>query len=354
MVTLENCLLSSITTAGFNTIGSPCYEHYIYCKNVLEGTIERDDLFIFIAEMDKDDDPFNEENWYKCNPTLQYNKTTLKNFRINAQMAKEKGGNELSNFLVKMCNKWLNGSLDSKYLQSEDILKCKSDKDIEFLRGKSVVCGLDLSSGNDLTSIALELKYIDDDGKTKYFIHQHSFMPKMRMEEHERMDKQPYKIWHKKGLISITEGSNLWKTDYKFIISYLKEIIEKYDIKIDGIYYDNHNASTFLQDLEEITENLIEVKQSCSSLNDATIDLALEIKAGNVEFNKDDDLIVWSLSNATLTRNSFDEVKIDKTVRKDRIDVVDSIIDAHKGIFKNTVSVDINKHVTSWLDKLGW
>lgn len=351
-VKLEDTLISAITTAGFNINGF-CYEHYLYCKNVLNGTVENDKIFIFIAELDEKDDIWDYNNYYKCAPCAQYDKTLLENMKLNASIAKEKGGEELSNFLVKNLNKFLNGLLDSKYLQPEQILKCKSDKDISFLRDKNVVVGLDLSSGGDLTSLALEYKY-SDNGQTKYFIHQHSFLPKMRLQEHIQKDKAPYDIWVKKGLITLTEGVNPYKTDYKYIISYLKDLIKEYNIKIDCIDYDPHNSATFLSDLEEITDNLVEIKQSARSLNDATVDFKLEIEGGNVEFDKNDELLIWSLSNAITTSNSFGEIKLDKVSQNERIDVCDAIIDAHKMVFKQEVKIDLNKHITDYLNRLNW
>lgn len=351
-VKLEDTLISAITTAGFNT-NSFCYEHYVYCKSILEGAVENDKIFVFIAEMDKDDDIYDPKNFYKCAPCCQYDKTLLENMKLNSQIAKEKGGEELSNFLVKNLNKWLNGSLDLKYLQPDDILKCKSDKDIEFLKGKNVVVGLDLSSGGDLTSLSLVHKY-NEDGQIKYFIYQHSFLPKMRLQEHIEKDRVPYDLWVKEGLITLTEGVNAYKTDYKYIVSYLDELVKEYNIKIDSIGYDNHNASAFLADLEAISENLIEIKQSAKSLNDATVDFRLEVVAGNVEFNKNDSLLIWSLSNAITTSNSFNEIKLDKVTQRDRIDVCDAIIDAWKLVFKNEISIDLNEHLTNYLNRMGW
>ena len=352
-VKLEDCLLSCITTAGFNT-NSPCYEHYKYCKSILEKTAINDKLFIFIAEMDKDDDIWDVNNWYKVAPCLQYDKTLLENMKTNSSMAKEKGGQELRNFMVKNLNMWLNGSLDNKYLDSQKFLDCGVNKDIEFLKDKNVIVGMDLSSGGDLTSISLEYKYINDDKETKYFIHQHSFIPKMRLQERIQTDKAPYDIWVDKGLITVTEGSNPYKTDYKYIISYLKELIDRYNIHIDYVAYDGHNASVFLSDLEEITDNLVEIKQSAKSLNDATCDFKLEVEAKNIEYNKNDELLIWSFNNAITTANSFGEIKLDKVSQKDRIDVCDAVICSHKMIFKSDVSIDINKHVNSWLDHMGW
>lgn len=350
---MSDCLISAITTAGFNT-NSFCYDHYEYCKSILSGIVSNDKIFIFIAELDKDDDIWDEENWYKCTPCLQYDDVLLDNLRTQAISAREKGGTELRNFKVKCLNIWVNGKGENQYLDHKELLACGCDKTLEFLRGRKVIMGLDLSSGGDLCSLALEFKYKNEEGKIKYFIHQHSFIPKKRLEEHIESDKVPYDEWIKEGLLTATEGIEGIKTDYKYIIKYIKDLIKEYQIEIECIAYDGHNASTFLSDLEDITTNLIEIKQSAQSLNDATEDFRLEVKAGNIEYNKEDKLLIWSFGNAITTNNSFKEIKLDKINQKHRIDVCDAVIDAHKIVFRNEEYVDMKSHVKNYLDRMGF
>ena len=73
------------------------------------------------------------------------------------------------------------------------------------------------------------------------------------------------------------------------------------------------------------------INQSCKSLNDATVDLQLQVKSKTMSYNKNNELLVWSFSNASIVRNSFDEIKIDKKPGQQfkRIDPVDACIDAH-------------------------
>ena len=163
----------------------------------------------------------------------------------------------------------------------------------------------------------------------KKFIETHSFIPELRVLEHEVTDLAPYRNWINEGLLTVTPGV---KTDYKYIIGYLKKIIDKYNIKIQIVGYDNHNASAFLSDLENLGVDAIEVVQSCKSLNDATIDFKLSIDNKEVLYNKKNKLLVWSMANALVTSNSFGEIKIDKnySASAKRIDPVDSLIDAWK------------------------
>ena len=81
-------------------------------------------------------------------------------------------------------------------------------------------------------------------------------------------------------------------------------------------------------DLEDFGCDLVEIKQSARSLNDATIDFQLEVKAHNVEYDKKNKLLTRSMNDAIFSEpNSFGEIKM---LQKVRIDPCDAIIDAHK------------------------
>ena len=89
-------------------------------------------------------------------------------------------------------------------------------------------------------------------------------------------------------------------------------MITEYDLNIKAIGYDPHNADGFLSDLEELGIPLLEVTQSAKFLNDATVDMQLNVKSGIVEYNKHNELLSWSFSNAKVVANSFGEIKVDK------------------------------------------
>ena len=75
----------------------------------------------------------------------------------------------------------------------------------------------------------------------------------------------------------------------------------------------------------------MEVKQSARSLNDATIDFQLEVKAHNIEYDERNKLLTRSMNDAILSEpNSFGEIKIDKMLQKHRIDPCDAVICSHK------------------------
>lgn len=332
---LKECLISVITTAGFDIAG-PCKELYDYCISVLKGLVIDETQFIYIAQMDKNDDIWSEENWSKSNPL--WTPETPINLRADAVKAKAMQGEELRNFMTKSLNMWVQMS-DEDYINIDNWKLCASDTTIEDMEGRECGIGIDLSSGGDLTSLAFEFDLGD-----KYFIDSHSFIPRNRLNEHILTDKAPYDIWLQQGLLSVTDTLSGVKTDYKYIIQYLKDIKEALNLRFKFIAYDPHNADTFLSDLETFGCDCIEIVQSAKSLNSATEDFKLCVDGLNVLYDKRNSLLTWSACNAKLVYNSFGECKIDKNYRTKRIDPVDAIIDAHKVTIENKAVIDVNKY----------
>ena len=356
---LKSALISVITTAGFD-LKSPCYKLYEYCCNLLKGIFENDAQFAYIAQMDEGDDLWKPENWIKANPILAFDRDALENLIPVAATAKDMGGEDLRDFLVKQLNQWIQWS-NHQYIK--DIKKWKRLavlKTLADFRGAKCYIGVDLSSGGDLTSIAIVIPFVDDEGNKKYFVKTHSFIPSGRVDEHIKTDKVPYDVWVEKGLVTPTYTLGGIKTDYKYILSYLSDLIAEYDLKPQMICYDPHNASAFLSDLEELGWDAVAITQTAKVLNDATVDFRLEILVGNVEIEgvevgkgkkvvPRDELLTWSIANAKTISNNYGEIKIDKDISEERIDPIDAIIDAWIPAMKDEYKPDANELVNDWL-----
>lgn len=329
-----DALTLAITTAGFN-LNSFCYEHYQFCKKVLTGAIEKESLFVYIAELDEDDDIWNPENWAKANPLLLWNDDETLNKDMLARMAekaidaREKGGAELVNFLTKSLNRWVTYGGNS-YIDADKWRACGCDLRLADMRGRECYLGIDLSSGGDLTSIALVFPPLAGDDKV--YIWSHSYLPELRLAEHEQTDDVPYRLWATANQLTLTSGMYGIKLDLKAIIETLQSLLASYNLKIIGVGYDPHNIAGILADLEQILPcDLTEIPQSARSLNDATQDFKLSVDAGIVRYDRKNALLTWSMINAVLNvPNSFGEVKIDKMKGTSRIDACDAIIDAWK------------------------
>ena len=349
---LPETLVSMITTRG-DRLNSFCKEMDDYAIKILRGLATAEDFFVDIYCLDPGDDPFNPDTWVKANPFLCQTADGMATLKTDAQTAKDMGGSDLRDFLTKSLNMWVENTDDS-FINSEKWSKCGSDRTLKDFAGRRCWVGLDLSSGGDLTTIALEFDDTDD----KVYFYSHSFMPRGRLEEHIETDLAPYDLWEQQELITVTGGSGDFKNDYKFIIKHLRELKEEHNLEFLGIGIDPHNADGILADLEEFGCPVVIVVQSARSLNDATVDIQLLIKSEKVEYNRNNELLTWSFANAKVVRNSFDEIKVDKRPgqRFKRIDAVDACIDAHSIKLKSQTKevVDVQSELEKYLEAMGW
>lgn len=349
--TLPETLISMITTRGFDT-ESFAYEMDSYAISVLEGTVAGEDFFVDIYALDDGDDPFDESNWIKANPLLASTERGMEQIRGEASKARAMGGGELRDFLTKCMNVWVTKAEDT-FIAPEDWKRCKTNLTLDDFRGERCWVGIDLSSGGDLTTVALEFEH---NGKGAY-CYSHSFMPRGRMGEHIASDVAPYDMWHRDGLITLVGGQGDFRTDYHFVVNHLRGLVDEYQLDVQAVGYDKHNADAFTADLEQFGAPLIEVVQSARNLNDATVDIQLLAKQGDFAVDGRNDLMSWSFMNARLVRNSFDEVKVDKKPGKvRRIDPVDACIDAHYArlVQRECAVVDVDGEMARYLEMMGF
>lgn len=352
---LKETLVSMITTRGSN-MNSFCYEMDQYAIKVLEGITTAEDFFVDIFCLDDGDDPWDERNWPKAAPFTCTDPERLQTMRESAKAARDMGGSELAEFITKDLNMWVRNT-DTQFIAPDLWLACGTDRDLAEITKITKDCwvGLDLSSGGDLTTLALEFEL--PDGRT--YIYSHSFMPRGRIQEHQETDLAPYGMWEQKGLITVTGGDMDFMNDYKFIIRHLQELQSTHELNFLGIGIDPHNAAGVMQDLEAFGCDVVVIKQSCQSLNDATVSVQLLVKGQKIEFDRNNELLSWSASNAALVRNSFGEIKIDKKpgARFKRIDPIDAMIDAHALALiqrRPEEKVDLDDALSEYLDAMGW
>lgn len=352
---LKETLVSMITTRGFE-LNSFCKEMDDYAINVLRGTTTAEDFFIDIYCLDDGDDIWDEDNWPKACPFTCMDEERLKTLRQDAQTARDMGGMELRDFLCKSLNMWVKNT-DTQAFDPDAWTACGSDRTIADIAEEYKECyvGLDLSSGGDLTTLALEFPLPDG----SYYIYTHSFMPRGRIEEHMETDLAPYDLWEQQELITVTGGETEYMNDYKFIVAQLEELRKQYGLVYLGIGIDPHNAAGVMQDLEAFGCPVVTITQSARNLNDATVAVQLLTKGGRIEYDKSNELLTWSVINAAIVRNSFEEIKIDKKpgARFKRIDPVDAFIDAHALMLLShgdAAPVDVSGELDNYLTMMGW
>lgn len=353
---LFETLISMITTRG-DRLDSFCKEMDDYAVKVLRGLTSAEDFFIDIFCPDPGDDLWDERTWIKANPFLCSDPERIETLRQDAQTARDMGGADLRDFITKCLNLWVKNT-DDQFINPDAWKACGTDRrlaDVVEAGCRECWVGLDLSSGGDLTTLALEFPLSGGN----YYLYSHSFMPRGRLEEHMETDLAPYDLWEQMGLITVTGGSTDFMNDYKFIITHLAELRERFGLTFKGIGIDPHNAAGVMQDLEALGCPVVTITQSARSLNDATVAVQLLTKGGQLEYDQRNELLTWSMTNAAIVRNSFEEIKVDKKpgARFKRIDPVDAVIDAHALMLLTTggeTATDYDDALADYLDMMGW
>lgn len=353
---LPETLVSMITTRG-KQLNSFCKEMDDYAVKVLRGLTTAEDFFVDIFCLDPQDDIWDEANWPKSCPFTCADPERLETLRQDARTARDMGGMDLADFLCKSLNMWVKNT-DDQFIDPDAWKSCGSERklaDVVAAGHRDCWVGLDLSSGGDLTTIALEFPL----GDGRYYLYSHSFMPRGRLEEHVETDLAPYDLWEQLGLITVTGGSSDYMNDYKYIIAHLSELRDRLGLNFLGIGIDPHNAAGVLQDLEAFGCEVVTITQSARNLNDATVAVQLLTKGHQLEFDQGNELLTWSMLNAAIVRNSFEEIKIDKKpgARFKRIDPCDALIDAHALMLLNRggdEEINVDDGVSEYLAMMGW
>ncbi len=143
-------LFISITTAGFDRT-SICWEQHCYAKSVLEGTVEDDSFFAFIAGADEKDDWKSPETWRKANPSYG-DVLSVSSFEDDFKDALGSPVKEAA-FKRYRLNIWTDQAV--QWLPMDRWDRCDAFPDPAELGGAECYGGLDLSTTTDVSAFCL-------------------------------------------------------------------------------------------------------------------------------------------------------------------------------------------------------
>lgn len=302
-------LMLHITTAGFNLM-SPGYNLYEYAKKILDEVIEDDNFFAFIAEPDKEDDPFDELTWAKSNPN--YKVSVSKEYMEDKAKKAYERPELLNNFKVKNLNIWTNST--ETYISFEDWKKCKGN--LVYENTQKHVDGFDLSVADDFSARAKIWRI----GKY-YYLKMNYYIPENNVHEREKTLKVPLLSWVNEGWITATPGKAI---DYDYIYEDISKDIED----SEAIIYDPYKAKHLVKRLEDDGyENIVPLRQGFISLTSPTKFLSDLVKE-ELLIHDGNPVTTWMISNLTILRDAAGNIKPDKSDANKKIDGPAAIINA--------------------------
>lgn len=206
-----------------------------YGRKVEAGVIKDPHFRAFIFQVPMDLDPFDEKNWHLANPALGTFKS-LEYMRDQANKAKRMPGREAA-----FRNLELNQEVSADNLAIAPALwaECQHAFDLEQLRGKACVAGLDLSGKADLTALTFEFP-VDDAvlTLTKFWT------PKNTIQERGDRDRVPYKLWADQDHLIAVPGSSI---DYAWVAKEIGEAAALYDLR--AIAFDRYRIDDLIREL---------------------------------------------------------------------------------------------------------
>lgn len=225
----QEALIFEITNSGFDK-KTVCGQEHDYSVQILNGEVVGDAWFAFIASLDADDDPFEDEAcWLKANPNLG---VSIRPQFIREQVEEARGMPSKEGYVRRLhfC----------QWTESEDAAipqklwaEAEGKFDPDELTRRNVPCygGLDLSRARDLT--AFTLTWVLDATKDQERFASMTFFwtPKDTIAERSKRDRSPYQVWVDLNHMEAVPGPRI---RYSWIADALSVICAKYHPVIIG------------------------------------------------------------------------------------------------------------------------
>lgn len=308
-------LIWAITTAGFDQAGI-CYELHNYSVDVLEGRVQDDTWFAYIATLDEGDDWQDESVWIKANPNLGVS-VKLDDLRRLAQKAKVTPA-AINNFLTKRMNVWTQQSTRWINLDLWD----ENGTDIiseEELAGHRCFGGLDLSSVSDLTAWVMVFPR-DDDPETVDVLCRF-WCPEKRLTDDSNRYRDQYKAWARQGYLKVTPGDAI---DYSFVKKQILDDAAKFrlvDFNVDRLFQ-AHQLAMELQD-EGLT--VVGMGQGFMSMATPMKELERRLLARKIRHGGNP-VLRWMAGNVAVKQDPAGNLKPDKAASQSKIDGIVALV----------------------------
>ena len=318
-------LILYVSTCGYQLDG-PLVDYYEKGSDVLEGALEDERSFYFIAELDPEDDPNDIENnpslLYKANPNLGISidsETMLEEWKTRKHIPAER-----NDFITKRLNIFVQAD-EQSFLDYEVLKRNNKSLDIESLRGRPCVGSFDLSQTEDFTSACLE--FLLDSGEI--FVLSHSWIPEAKVKKDN--EKIPYREFEREGLLTICPGEYI---DYRYVFDWFTK--HSATFLIEKIMYDPANAYRLVEELKSFGFITELVRQGHFTLSPALKDAKELFLDGKVIFNSNK-LFRWYINNVKLKPDSNGNYLPQKQNQYRKIDGFAAFLNAHVEVMKKMV-----------------
>jgi phage terminase large subunit-like protein len=313
-------LTLAITTAGTYDPESIGWQQHDYACKVLEGVVQDDAFYAFIAAADEGDDFFTDAAQQKANPGYGI---SVKPSYLQEQAVKARAQPSFTNEYFRLhLNVWpqqVTRWLSLEQWGASDPIPDGLDPWAHArareaqLAGRVCFGGLDLSSKLDLTALVLAFPAEDSDVVDLLC---RFWLPEATIERYSRKGQRQYEAWAREGWLSKTPGNVI---DYEFIRAEVNALATKYAVK--EIAFDPWGSTQLATQLMGDGHVMVETRQGYKTLSEPAKDLEARIVDGNVR-HAGNPVLRFCVANAVITKDSAGNIKPDKEKASARIDGV--------------------------------
>jgi phage terminase large subunit-like protein len=290
--TQDEPLYFELTTEGFTNDGY-LDSRMLEARQVLNGEMERRRWLIWLYTQDSEQEVWQDERTLvKSNPGLG----TIKKWSFMRAMLNEAKTNKATRVFVlaKDCNIKQNNA--AAWLTPDELINQEDVPfDLELLRGRVAVGGVDLSRTGDLTC-ARAMCLVD--GK-KHTVSQY-FIPESKLEKLSKEDLEKYKQWIKTGKITLSPGN---ENDFTLVTKWFYDLVKNYGLRFLKIGYDKWSAVYWVKEMEEYGFDMQRVDQTFGSMSEPMKLVEEDLKSNLIYYNNDS-LDQYCLRNTALTVNN--------------------------------------------------
>ena len=300
-----------LTTAGYDR-NSICWEKHYYAVRLIEGSITDYRFYPCIFAADEKDDWTDPKTWYKANPNLGVSKRL--EYMI-AECEKAKNNPAYENTFKRLdLNIWT--EQDIRWMPMKKWEECgEVELNFDSFAGEDAFLGLDLSSREDLTSLATVFARPQPNGLPEFYAFMHYFLPEEKVAE-----KELYKGFKAENLLHTTPGA---VTDYAYIEKLIDDLNERVHVK--EIAFDRWNASQTSINLDQKGYVMVPFGQGFGSMSAPTKELLGLVLTKRLHHGGNK-VLRWNAANVTVEQNAAGDIKPSKRKSMDKIDGMVALI----------------------------
>ena len=302
-------LMMTVTTAGDDQ-SHLWIEEVGFAKAVLDKTVDSEQMFAAIYEIDEDDDPFDEECWIKACPnmgvsiSMEFLRGQIKPAYTSPQ-ALNRFKRYHANVLV---------SSTERIFNLDDYDKCKGELSDWSRDADCVAAGIDLGGRDDIAASAFVARFetgeVDSDGRP---IYRYEGKVKCYIARNTPRDLNaiPFCDYIDQGLLRVTESP---------MVDLMRDFIDDYwKYYSSDCAIDPYQAQQFAEQVEQEGVCIAAMPQTTRHFNEPIAELRQSLADGRFTHNGDP-ILRWMLSNAVAVRDRNDRWMYDKASSSQKID----------------------------------